>query len=98
MFLDIENSSKQVKSGNSVFKLMRFTYHILSYTIFLLFSQVVGNCMIVSRSGLAAGYPPCMPLHRSWVDCWTHLSKDKQLKRGSQLLFRYYTGHQVKLQ
>jgi hypothetical protein len=32
---------------------------------------------------------------RSWTDCWSHLSHEKQLKRGSQLLFRYYTGHQV---
>lgn len=78
-------------------QLKSFTKHFASFMANSLCYpfQVVGNCMIVSRSGLAAGYPPCMPLHRSWVDCWTHLSKDKQLKRGSQLLFRYYTGHQV---
>jgi len=57
--------------------------------------QVVGNCMAVSHSGLAASYPPHMPLYQNWVDCWTHLSKQKQLKRGSSLLFRYYTGPQV---
>jgi len=57
--------------------------------------QVVGNCMAVTHSGLAASYPPHMPLYQNWVDCWTHLSKQKQLKRGSSLLFRYYTGPQV---
>lgn len=57
--------------------------------------QVVGNCMCVSRSGLAAGYPPNMPLYAGWVDCWRHLSSQKALKRGSSLMFRYYTGPQV---
>ena len=57
--------------------------------------QVVGNCMAVSRSGLAASYPPHMPLYRNWIDCWSHLSSKKQLKRGSSMFFRYYTGPQV---
>jgi len=57
--------------------------------------QVVGNCMVVSKSGLAAGYPPHMPLYKGWVDCWRHLSAQGQLKRGSSLMFRYYTGPQV---
>eukprot|EP00088_Acartia_fossae_P023375 TRINITY_DN24415_c0_g1_i1.p1 TRINITY_DN24415_c0_g1~~TRINITY_DN24415_c0_g1_i1.p1 ORF type:complete len:321 (-),score=32.00 TRINITY_DN24415_c0_g1_i1:267-1229(-) len=57
--------------------------------------QVVGNCMAVSRSGLAAGYPPFMPLYVSWTDCFSHLKSQNQLKRGSSLLFRYYTGPQV---
>jgi len=57
--------------------------------------QVVGNCMAVSRSGLAAGYPPFMPLYMGWTDCFAHLRSQKQLKRGSSLLFRYYTGPQV---
>lgn len=56
---------------------------------------VVSNVSCVSRSGLAAGYPPHMPFYNSWVDTWSHLSREKQLKRGSSLLFRYYTGPQV---
>jgi len=56
---------------------------------------VVGNCMAVSHSGLAASYPPHMPLYQNWVDAWSHLSRKKQLKRGSSLFFRYYTGPQV---
>ena len=59
------------------------------------FLKVVGNCMVVSKSGLAAGYPPHMPLYKGWVDCWRHLSAQGQLKRGSSLMFRYYTGPQV---
>lgn len=54
--------------------------------------HVVGTCMAVVDSGLAAGKPPHMPLYTSWINCWCHLSKDKQLKRGSSLIFRYYTG------
>ena len=52
--------------------------------------------MAVSRSGLAAGYPPFMPLYMGWTDCFAHLRSQKQLKRGSSLLFRYYTGPQVR--
>jgi len=57
--------------------------------------QVVGNCMVVSRSGLAAGYPPFMPFYMNWTDCFSHLRSQNQLKRGSSLLFRYYSGPQV---
>jgi len=57
--------------------------------------QVVSNCMAVSSSGLAAGSPPFMPLYTSWADCWFDLSNRNQLKRGSSLLIRYYTGPQV---
>jgi len=56
---------------------------------------VVSNCAIVSRSGLAAGYPPNMPFYGDWVDIFRQLSRENQLKRGSSLLFRYYTGPQV---
>jgi len=56
---------------------------------------VVSNCMIVSRSGLIAGYPPHMPFYSSATDCYRHLKAQNQLKRGSSLLFRYYTGPQV---
>lgn len=56
---------------------------------------VVGNCMSVTHSGLAASYPPHMPLYQNWVDAWGQLSRKKQLKRGSSLLFRYYSGPQV---
>jgi len=57
--------------------------------------QVVSTCMTVSRSGLVAGYPPTMPLYTGWLDCLAHLRKQGQLKRGSSLIFRYYTGPQV---
>jgi len=57
--------------------------------------QVVSTCMAVSRSGLAAGYPPFMPFYINWGDCYSHLRAQKQLKRGSSLLFRYYSGPQV---
>jgi len=66
----------------------------ISQSLFYPF-QVVGNCMTVSRSGLAAGYPPFMPMYINWMDCLSHLKSQNQLKRGSSLLFRYYTGPQV---
>lgn len=57
--------------------------------------QVVSNCMAVTDSGLMAGSPPHMPIYTSWLDCWSNLSEKNQLKRGSSLLLRYYTGPQV---
>jgi len=57
--------------------------------------QVTSTCMTVCRSGLAAGYPPRMPLYTGWLDCLSHLRSQGQLKRGSSLIFRYYTGPQV---
>ncbi|XP_069705501.1 mitochondrial carrier homolog 2-like [Periplaneta americana] len=60
--------------------------------------QLVSNCMAVTNSGLAAGRPPLMPLYTSWTDCWSNLSHAGQIKRGSSLLFRYYTGPQVIIQ
>lgn len=56
---------------------------------------VVSNCMAVSNSGLVAGSQPFMPHYKSWLDCWVDLSQRNQLKRGSSLLIRYYTGPQV---
>jgi len=57
--------------------------------------QVTSTCMAVCRSGLVAGYPPRMPLYTGWMDCLSHLRSQGQLKRGSSLIFRYYTGPQV---
>jgi len=77
--------------------LKSYTSHISSFLAASLCYPftVVSHCSIVSRSGLAAGYPPLMPFYSNWVDTWKHLSREKQLKRGSSLLFRYYTGPQV---
>ena len=71
--------------------MMPYTSHIGSYIASSLCYPftVVSHCSIVSRSGLAAGYPPHMPFYNSWVDTWRHLSRENQLKRGSSLLFRY---------
>ena len=60
-----------------------------------MFWQVVTTCMAVSRSGLAMGYPPCMPFYGSWLDCLQQLKARNQLKRGSSLLWRYYSGPQM---
>ncbi|XP_015519875.1 mitochondrial carrier homolog 2 [Neodiprion pinetum] len=53
---------------------------------------VVSHCMAVNDCGLAAGYPPQMPLYGSWIHCWAHLAANNQLKRGNSVLWRYYTG------
>jgi carrier protein len=57
--------------------------------------SLVSNIMCVTDSGLAAGYPPHMPVYTNWTQCWRHLRAENQLKRGSSLFWRYYTGPQV---
>ncbi|KAL0280192.1 UNVERIFIED_CONTAM: hypothetical protein PYX00_001564 [Menopon gallinae] len=54
--------------------------------------HVVSNCMTVTASGLKAGSPPYMPEYKSWLNCWRHLKSTNQIKRGSTLFWRYYTG------
>lgn len=44
---------------------------------------------------LKAGSPPNMPEYKTWLHCWKHLKSTNQIKRGSSLLWRYYTGPQV---
>jgi len=75
----------------------QYTNHITSFLAGSLFYplQVSSACMAVSRSGLAAGYPPMMPFYTNWLDCLKRLKAEGQLKRGSSLFFRYYTGPQV---
>lgn len=56
---------------------------------------VVYHCMAVNNCGLTAGMPPQMPIYNRWTDCWKHLSSIKGLKRGSSVLWRYYTAPQI---
>ncbi|GLH11767.1 Mitochondrial carrier-like protein 2 [Gryllus bimaculatus] len=56
--------------------------------------QAVSTCMAVTNSGIVAGRPPHMPVYTSWIDCWSHLQRTNQLKRGSSLIWRYYAGPQ----
>ncbi|XP_015171611.1 PREDICTED: mitochondrial carrier homolog 2-like [Polistes dominula] len=56
---------------------------------------VVSHCMAVNNCGLVAGLPPNMPIYNNWLDCWSHLSSINQVKRGSSLLWRYYTGPRI---
>lgn len=51
---------------------------------------VVSTCMAVAGSSLKAGNPPLMPPYKSWHACYRDLMRNKQLKRGSSVIFRYY--------
>lgn len=51
---------------------------------------VVSTCMAVAGCSLTAGNPPVMPKYPSWTMCWRDLLRNKQHKRGSSLIFRYY--------
>lgn len=53
---------------------------------------VVSTVMSVNGSGLAAGYPPVMPIYQDWLECYNHLGKEEQFSRGAGLFFRYVPG------
>ncbi|CAE1235975.1 MTCH [Acanthosepion pharaonis] len=53
---------------------------------------LVSTIMMVSGSGLVAALPPNMPEYTSWIKCWNKLDSIGQLKRGSSLLWRVYSG------
>ncbi|CAH1799157.1 unnamed protein product, partial [Owenia fusiformis] len=50
---------------------------------------LVSTVMAVTNSGLAAGSPPTMAHFSSWTDCWSFLSTQGELKRGSSMFWRY---------
>ncbi|XP_020298045.1 mitochondrial carrier homolog 2-like isoform X1 [Pseudomyrmex gracilis] len=77
-----EQTIKPYTSSLTIFLATTATYPFL----------VVSHCMAVNNCGLMAGLPPHMPVYKNWVHCWAHLSAHNQLKRGSSMLWRYYTG------
>lgn len=84
-YLVEDNDFKGYTSASMAFIASAITYPL----------NLVSNILAVNKCGLAAGSPPNMPLYHSWKDCWRHLSSQNQLKRGSSLLWRYYTGPYV---
>ena len=54
--------------------------------------QVVANTMIVNNTGLAIGQPPYTRIYENWLDAYATLKAEKQIKRGSSLVGRAYTG------
>ncbi|GBP37822.1 Mitochondrial carrier homolog 2 [Eumeta japonica] len=59
---------------------------------------VVSACMAVAGSSLKAGNPPAMPYYPNWQACWRDLVRNKQHKRGSSIIFRYYIAPVAALQ
>jgi len=53
---------------------------------------VVSSVMSISDSGLLAASLPPAAKYGSWIDCWSHLSRAGQLKRGSGMFWRVYKG------
>ncbi|KAL7833642.1 hypothetical protein AOLI_G00286020 [Acnodon oligacanthus] len=49
---------------------------------------LVSNLMAVSNCGLAGGLPPYAPIYPTWLDCWSHLSREGNMSRGNSLFFR----------
>lgn len=60
--------------------------------------MVVSTCMAVTGCSLRAGCPPNMAKYPHWQKCWQDLVRNKQHKRGSSLIFRYYIAPVAALQ
>lgn len=57
--------------------------------------NLVANIMAVNGSDLYAGGRPISPVYGNWVDCWSRLKDQNQLKRGSSLFWRTYKGPSI---
>lgn len=53
---------------------------------------LVARIMMVNGSEMRIAFPPHSPVYTGWTDCWQQLKAHNQLKRGSSILWRYYTG------
>lgn len=51
--------------------------------------NVVSTTMSVNGVGLKIGEPPYSPIYKTSFDCYDHLGYLNQLKRGSQLVYRW---------
>jgi len=56
---------------------------------------VVATVMAVNNSSLAVGHYPFTKPYDDWYESWRALAGTKQLKRGSSIIGRYYTGPTV---
>uniref|UniRef100_A0AAR2LSP5 Mitochondrial carrier homolog 2 n=1 Tax=Pygocentrus nattereri TaxID=42514 RepID=A0AAR2LSP5_PYGNA len=72
--LEIKNCSQAVTG---------FLASMLTYPFVL-----VSNLMAVNNCGLAGGLPPYAPIYPTWLDCWSHLSREGNMSRGNSLFFR----------
>jgi len=59
--------------------------------------QVVASTLAVNNAGLAIGHYPFTKSFPDWYSCWRSLAEAKQLKRGSSVIGRYYTGPTVSI-
>ncbi|KAG8285864.1 Mitochondrial carrier 2 [Homalodisca vitripennis] len=62
-----------------------------------LMNVVPGISSYAFATMLTAGSPPNMPHYHNMFHCWGHLQRIHQLKRGSSVLWRYYTPVSEKL-
>uniref|UniRef100_A0AAY4ERZ8 Mitochondrial carrier 1 n=1 Tax=Denticeps clupeoides TaxID=299321 RepID=A0AAY4ERZ8_9TELE len=80
----VDDNFSQAPAVRSYTKfVMGIAVSVLTYPFML-----VADLMAVNSCGLAAGLPPYSPHFISWIHCWSHLSQQAQLFRGSSFFFR----------
>ncbi|XP_030637901.1 mitochondrial carrier homolog 1-like [Chanos chanos] len=80
----VDDNFSQAPAVRSYTKfLMGIGVSVLTYPFML-----VADLMAVNNCGLAAGLPPNSPIFQSWLHCWSYLSQQGQLFRGSSFFFR----------
>ncbi|XP_032805249.1 mitochondrial carrier homolog 2 isoform X1 [Petromyzon marinus] len=77
----LDGTAKEVKGYTQA--ITGFFASIVTYPFVL-----VANLMAVNNCGLAGGSLPYAPPYSNWLACWSSLSTQGQLKRGSSLFFR----------
>ncbi|XP_067095608.1 mitochondrial carrier homolog 1-like isoform X1 [Osmerus mordax] len=80
----VDDNFSQAPAVRSYTKfVMGIAVSVLTYPFML-----VADLMAVNNCGLMAGLPPNSPIFKSWVHCWSHLSQQGNLFRGSSFFFR----------
>uniref|UniRef100_A0A3B1IF36 Mitochondrial carrier homolog 2 n=1 Tax=Astyanax mexicanus TaxID=7994 RepID=A0A3B1IF36_ASTMX len=77
----IDDSVNEIKNCSQA--VTGFFASMLTYPFLL-----VSNLMAVNNCGLAGGLPPYAAVYPTWLDCWSHLSREGNMSRGNSLFFR----------
>lgn len=77
--------SKDVRSYSGAFSQLVVTQVTYPFTL-------IATVMAVNDSGLMASSLCEGAIYTGWLNCWSRLSKQGQLKRGSSLFWRVYRG------
>lgn len=86
-FINTYTDDETFSQASAIRSYTRFVINMAMNLLRSPFMQVA-DLMALNDCGLAAGLPPYSPVFQSWLHCWSHLSIQGKLFRGTSLFFR----------